>query len=279
MENKNIIMIKRHPMNESFSNAFYLNQFGAGQNPADYFMFDATSKSRDKNASRDVSPFFIGPCTSSYGVEFQCFENLWQFSKVYEGECIFKKKVSLKSEVEIPFISSDADGNPTDEWWKNNSFGAETVFAHRHPYTGKPLYHYYRNENGEIERLGYIESRKKVYIPEYAKLVYNTPTFKKLKELVDKGKKLAIIDFDAYNYHNPEAMKRLYETEAEKALKKHRAFPYSLADFLSIKTVKHAVNFSGLLAGHGFVLKMLLEGDIEVRDGEVIDNIGVLNQT
>ena len=29
-------------------------------------------------------------------------------------------------------------------------------------------------------------------------------------------------------------------------------------------------------AGHGFVLKMLLEGDIEVKNGAVVDNIGVL---
>ncbi len=273
MENKNIVMIKHHPMNVFFTNTFYTNQFGAGENPADYIMFDVTSRNKDASITHDLSPFFIGPATSSYDVTFKNFENLWQFSKVYEGDTIFNYKPSLKKEQSIPFVCSDNMGNPTEKWWEFNKVGADSSIAYRRPYVGKPLYQYYQNARGEIERLDYVTSRKKVYIPEYAKLVYNTPSFKKLKELVDNGGKIAIIDFDAYNYYNPAAMERLYAS----IVKKYPNFTYTLDDFLAIKTVKDVVNFTGLLAGHGFVLKMLLQGDLEVKNGEVIDNSSVLN--
>lgn len=276
MENSNIVMIRHHPMGVLFSNPFYINQFSKGDATADYIMIDVTSKSRDKSASADLSPFFLGPCTSSYGVEFKCFENLWQFSKVYDGATVFKKKISIKKDTPIPFVCSGTDGNPTEEWWNICRFGAESTIAHRHPFEGKPLYHYYKNTEGTIERLGYVESRKKVYIPEYAKLVSKTPTFAKLKSLVDEGREIALIDYDAYNYYNPDAMAKLYESRKNNAFKNGYAFPYTLNDFLQIKSMKDAVNFPGLLAGHGFVIKMLLQGDIEVIDGKVVDNIGVL---
>ena len=43
-----------------------------------------------------------------------------------------------------------------------------------------------------------------------------------------------------------------------------------------MKSMKDVVSASFLTAGHGFVIKMLLEEDIEVKDGEVIDHAGVL---
>ena len=52
--------------------------------------------------------------------------------------------------------------------------------------------------------------------------------------------------------------------------------PYTLNDYLSINTIKDVINFTGLIAGHGVVLKLLLQGDIEVVDGKVIDHAGIL---
>lgn len=271
MENKNIVMIKHHPMKLLFTNSVYTNQFDENDNPSDYIFVDVTSRNAD--VRKDLSPFFIGPCTSSYGVEFKLFENLWQFSKVYEGNAVFNKMLTKKSSVEVPFVASDANGDPTQEWFDICTFGSQSDIAYRRPFTGKPLYHYYKNANGQTERLGYVESRKKVYIPEYAKLVYDTPTFKKLKELADNGKKIALVDFDAYNYYNPKAMEKIYAA----ALKKYGSLPYTLSDLLNIKTVKDVVNFAGLPAGHGFVIKMLLQDDIQVINGKIVDNAGILN--
>jgi hypothetical protein len=47
-------------------------------------------------------------------------------------------------------------------------------------------------------------------------------------------------------------------------------------DFTDIKDMKSAVNFAHTPVGHAFVIKALLQGDIEVVDGKVIDHIGMV---
>lgn len=273
MENKNIIVLKHHPMNVFFSNPFYRNQFAEGENPEDYVILDVTSRNKDKEFIKYLSPFFMGPCQASDGLEFKIFENMWQFGKVFEGDAVFRKLISTKKSEDIPFVSSDKDGNPTEEWFENRKIGAGTTLAHRRPYVGKPLYHYYVNTDGNTERLGYVESRKKVYIPEYAKLIHDTPSFRKLKEIVDSGRKLALVDFDGYNYYNPKYMSALYE----KNKAKYSDMRATLEEYLNIRTMKDVINYPELLAGHAFVIKMLLQGDISVVYGKVVDHVGVLD--
>ena len=43
MENKNIILLKHHPMNVKFTNTFYLNQTDNGD-LSDYVIIDVTSR-------------------------------------------------------------------------------------------------------------------------------------------------------------------------------------------------------------------------------------------
>ena len=47
------------------------------------------------------------------------------------------------------------------------------------------------------EYMGYIESRKKIYVPLYYKLITSTQAFQNLKEQVKNGKNVQILDFDA----------------------------------------------------------------------------------
>ena len=102
-----------------------------------------------------------------------------------------------------------------------------------------------------MRKLGYVASRKKVYIPEYAKLVTSTSTYRSLAERVARGEKIALCDFDAWNYYGPQLDQNV--------------------------TIKDAVNDATHKVGHGYVLKMLLQGDIEVIDGRVVDKIGALD--
>ena len=101
--------------------------------------------------------------------------------------------------------------------------------------------------NGEWHKLNYIDARKIIYIPEYAKLVVNTDTFFFLKEYCANGGNIALLDYDAYNNY-------------------HEDYRMNMIDVYN----------SYKKAGHAFVIKMLLEGDIEVINGQVIDHIGVL---
>jgi hypothetical protein len=124
--------------------------------------------------------------------------------------------------------------------------------------------------------LSYLEGRKKVYVPEYAKLVANSDAFKWMKLLVDKGEKIALLDFDGFNYYNEEAMKIRYRAYVLKCKRRKEPVLLTEKDFTDIKDMRAAVNFADTPVGHAFVVKALLQEDIKVVNGKVLDNIGML---
>jgi hypothetical protein len=135
---------------------------------------------------------------------------------------------------------------------------------------------YWNEDRKEYERLSYLEARKKVYIPEYAKLVANSEAFKWMKSLVDQGEQVALLDFDGFNYYCEEAMKIRYRAYVLKCRKEKRPIVKKEKDFTDIKDMKSAVNFAHTPVGHAFVVKALLQGDIEVVNGQVLDHVGML---
>lgn len=237
MENKNIILLKKR------SSAF-IEQC---ENYEEYTRIDVTSRNRDPQVVKDLSPLFIGPVVSSDGLVAKTFENLWQYSKVYP-------KIYNEDNKVVPGV--DINGEPTKDFWDwRKRFFNKDGKGDRHPAFPSTIRHkdcqycvYYNN--GVWEHLNYVQSRKKIYVPEYAKLVVETETFKNLKKRVDNGEKIALVDFDAWNYYGP----KLDQTT----------------------TIKDVVNNPAFKVGHGYVIKMLLQGDIEVVNGKVIDHIGVL---
>ncbi len=273
MENKNIVLLKHHPMNVKFTNSFYTNQC---DNLGDYMIIDCTSRcTRNKefmkdhlSFAKDLSPFYIGHVKGEDGVDCKLFEIYWQCSKVYPCH--------------------NTDGKPNSKWleWRNGMFERDD-FDHdtlRHPnktlgYENKDCLYsaYYNKEKGEYEKMDYLTARKKIYFKEYVKLVYNTESYKWLKSLVDEGKKICIVDFDAFNYYSELAKKKRYESYLERC-KKNNTKPYfTLDDFMNVKSMKDVVNFI-LPAGHGVVLKALLQGDLKVDEkGNVIDVSGILD--
>ena len=172
----------------------------------DDYVINVTSRS--KTWSRGLSPFFLGPI-KLYGNHIaQNVENGWQYSKVYAQH-------------------ADENQNPTDEYWEWAKSGWDNERAVRYPMAkgSKPLYCLWNNE-----KLGYIESKRKVYVPLYSNAVKDTEEFSKLKKLYKTFGKLRLWDFDAYN---------------------HRALGLNWEDVMSCETKKY---------GHGMVLAMLLEG-------------------
>jgi hypothetical protein len=97
-----------------------------------------------------------------------------------------------------------------------------------------------------------------------------------MKSLVDKGENIALLDFDGFNYYNEDAMKIRYRAYVLKCKKEKRPILLTEKDFTDIKDMKSAVNFADTPVGHAFVVKALLQGDLEVIDGKVIDNVGML---
>ncbi len=266
MENKNVVIIKHHPRPITLANSFYTTQC---PNLEDYVVINLTSRNRNQAFARQVSPFFVGPVTGPDGATAPNLEVFWQIGKV--------------------FPHHDDGGQPTQNYFKyrNDMYskkqGEIPKPVMRHPYhqfgyeADDMLYWaFWNKEKGEYERLSYLEGRKKVYVPAYAKLVANSEAFKWMKSLLDQGKKIALLDFDGFNYYCEEAMKIRYRAYLLKCKKEKRPILKSEKDFTDIKDMKSAVDFAYMPVGHAFVVKALLQGDLEVVDGKVIDHIGMI---
>lgn len=266
MENKNVVIIKHHPRPINLTNSFYTTQC---PDLADRVVINLTSRNPDRNFSRQVSPFFVGPVTGPDGASSDSLEVFWQVGKV--------------------FPHHDDNGQPSSTYfeYRNDMYskkqGEIPKPIMRHPYhefgyeADDMLYWALWNpENGEYERLSYLEARKKVYVPMYARLVADSDAFKWMKSLLDEGKKIALLDFDGFNYYCEEAMKIRYRAYVLKCKKEKRPILKSEKDFTDIKDMKSAVGFAHTPVGHAFVVKALLQGDLEVIDGKVIDHIGMI---
>lgn len=173
----------------------------------DYQVIDTTSGSGDFS---DLSPFILGPCmTYIGGIYARRFENLWQYSKVYKE-----------------YIQ---EGYPSLRWYAWRDRGWSNPLAVRYPMGkgAKPEYLYW-NSN----KMGYVDARKKVYAPEYARNVAVTGAYKRLKKLFEE-KNLILLDYDAYD---------------------RELVGYSLKD---------VINNPDRKCGHAFVLAMMLTGELE----------------
>ena len=274
MENKNILLLRHHPINVHFTNSFYISQ--TEDDLGDYMIFDVTSRvERNREFmelhptfAQDLSPFFVGPITSADGVEAKIFEIFWQCGKVYPCH--------------------DDNGKPNAAYFEwRNEFYSKTECPRdlmRHACKSLGYNHndaryfaYFDQEKEKWTQLSYVEARKKIYFPEYAKLIYNTESFQYLKSLVDSGRKIALVDFDAANYNEECAMKKEYVAYLNRCKKDKFTPTLSEENFVNIDSLKKLINTPFMKVGHGCAIKALLQGDLEVVNGEVVDHAGILS--
>lgn len=163
--------------------------------------------SRSSAWSKGLSPFFCGPVGLYENYIAKNVENAWQFSKVYARHV-------------------GPDGKPTPQYFQWAQHGWMDSRAHRYP-MGKGTKPEYSWWNGQ--RLGYIEARKRIYVPLYARAVKATDAYRKLRELYQAGESLYLWDFDGYD---------------------HEKLGMSIIDVL---------NNPDRPMGHAFVLKRMLE--------------------
>ena len=107
-------------------------------------------------AASSLSPFKVGPVFEG---ELRCeiFENRWQYGKMWHSAGHI-----------------GADGQPTAKWFAFRARGYASRVPKRRPlprrqfgFASSSYYH------GRVQ--GYIESRKSVYVPEYAALIRDLP--------------------------------------------------------------------------------------------------------
>ena len=146
----------------------------------------------------------LGAALSPYKLKDEqgrLIENVWQFAKVYQKVDAQKTPMSWRFKLntiiwEHPAeVHVDEEGNLTPEYWAWRDKGMKHWYAVRYPngFQGrhKCLYAYW-----DGEKLGYIESRKKIYCGEYIRLAPTHPDFIKLKALLDEGQNIQIVEVD-----------------------------------------------------------------------------------
>ena len=189
----------------------YVTSFGA-KIPDDAIEINCTSKS--KSWDKALSPFFLGPVDLYMGLTSVNFENAWQFAKTYSQHV-------------------NSNGNPTQKYWDWAKKGWADSWAHRYPMGRGAIPEY---SLWEGEKLGYIEARKKIYIPLYSSTVKEIYAFRHLEAVALKakedGKDLYIKDYDGYN---------------------HKRIGMTYDDVINCESRK---------MGHGFCLAMLLDKEL-----------------
>ena len=195
----------------------------------EFVRIDCTSGNPDPVMREGLSPFYLGPVECYDGLVSQTFERAWQCAKVYPW-------------------TLGTDGNPNaryfawrDEMWAMKGFGDKMSirFPVGKKNVGKCQYAWWK-VGGAFQKLGYVDGRKHIYLPLYAKAVVKTEAYRRLVELRDSGKNLMLIDFDGYNPWHPH---------------------YGFASYNDV------IHCPLLKMGHGFVLAMLLEGVIKIDEG------------
>lgn len=173
------------------------------------FPVNVTSGSGD--FGKVFSPFTLGPCALYASHRSLNVENGWQYSKVY---------AEYDSNTGIPNVN----------YWYWAIHGWDNPRAVRYP-MGKGAVPHYTWWAGVP--LDYVDARKRVYLPLYAKAVveHAWPQFEHLMQLANNGD-ITLHDYDAYNHRD-----------------------------LNM-TWENVVNHSDKKMGHGFVLAMMLEGQI-----------------
>ncbi len=126
------------------------------------------------------------------------------------------------------------DGYPDASYYKWRDVGFANPRAVRYPMGKGVKPEYLLWEGG---KLGYVEARKKVYAPIYAELVRETNAYKVLESLYQSlsagSLPLVLRDYDAY-------------------------------DHVAIgRTLRDVINDPDRKCGHGFVLAMMLQGELE----------------
>lgn len=144
--------------------------------PKDAIVINTTSRSPDQ-WSKGLSPFFLGPVKLYKDYVAKNVENGWQYAKVYEQ-----------------FLEN---GEPTEKYFAWAQSGWNSSYAQRYPMGKgkKPAYSYW-----DGEKLGYIDARKKIYIPLYAQAVKDTKAFRILKYIYEHEKEIYLWDFDGYDH-------------------------------------------------------------------------------
>lgn len=177
--------------------------------PDGFERIDCTS--RNSALRTFLSPFYLGPVDCYHGLTARNMENAWQYAKLYSEH-------------------ADENGQPTADYFRWRDSGWAKQWADRRPMgRAVPLCSLWVVDG--VERmLGYIEARREIYVPLYARAVLSGSSIISDLRTWLATASLALADFDGYD---------------------HKALGLDYDAVINDPTRR---------MGHGFVIAMLLDG-------------------
>lgn len=204
----------------------------------------------DNSKYYDLSPYVL---KDEYG---RYMENVWQFAKCYKTV----PKVSIKQSKVIIWehdeeIHLDDKGNITPAYLAWREKGMNCRYPIRYPvgFNHRTLCQYaLADDNGEINytKLDYIQGRKIIYGPVFDTLVKKEPLFYELKERLNEGENLLIIEVDGPHGESLDYYKEKYNV-ADDFIENNTMLVTQQNIDIMLNDDKHPF-------GHGYCLAMAL---------------------
>lgn len=183
-------------------------------------------------------------------------ENIWQYSKIYskvpksrQTYSRWDKRVIWDHPAETHLKE---DGTPREEYWNWREKGMKNPFAIRYPVGRKHRHKCICSITEEGEHLNYIESRKRIYLPVYIDLVKDQQQFTELKERLERGENLLIIEVDGPHQESLDHYKKFYKVDDD--------FIDQDTILVTKKNMEILLNDPKHPFGHGYCLGMALLG-------------------
>ena len=153
-------------------------------------------------------------------------ENIYQASKIYanipaacESRSRYDKTIIWQYPAEKHAIKNgdNLEVLPAYMRWRKSLMQAKEAirypvgFNHRHQCLGA----FAEDDEGKIipELLGYIDGRKKIYVPLYTKLVRDKPQFVELKQRILRGESVNLVEVDGPHQESLEYYREKYGVE------------------------------------------------------------------
>lgn len=150
--------------------------------------------------------------------------------ELYDGYMAYNIENAYQFARVFPGFAND-DGSPTEQYWEWAIKGWQTQRPIKYPFGAwtQPMYHWWHGK-----KLNRLEAQNQIFVPLYKDAVVKTHAYKRLKAIYEHNpdKEIVLLDYEGYRH-------RFFELDWEGVLN-HPDFPI----------------------GQGFVLSMLLEGNL-----------------
>ncbi len=200
----------------------------------------------------------LGPYVLKNSDGREIMENLYQFSKVYATVPKSRQTYSRYQPDIVVWdhpeeVHTDAKGNPLPAYWKWREKGLKCAYPVHYPVGkahAKNCLYSLKEKGGP--RLSYIEARKEIYLPKYAKLVHRQGQFTELQHRLKRGENLLIIEVDGPHQESLSYYQETYKVDSNFIEQNTMVANYANLEIM-LADSKH-------IFGHGYCLAAILLG-------------------